>query len=423
MMCPGNERIVAQRLHELLAKAAGTKLSTDTTPPASQIAGEWQVDIEFTASRTTHVLYLQQNGSDIVGSHEGDFLTRDLLGSMQGDAVTLTSSIGEQHGAAVSYTFSGTVRDGKMSGDLNWASIGRPNGRLRPEKSISGARAAPEQALRNDAPEYMLNGLFTLLMTGFRPQLARFCFLGPVLIFALAPAFSQVQGSAASDSNITVGSEMVPMRDGVRLATDIYRPARDGSPVSDKFPVILERTPYNKNHLAAAANRYVPHGYIVIAQDVRGRYKSEGRWDPIRDDPNDGFDTAQVDRRSQPWSDGGIGTMGTSYAGATQHAHGHRQCSLSQGDGAAQCDVGFRPIRRSPQRRIRAAFFQLGVYARQSPPATPNAAAAAMRAAQRSGSRPGSGRHGHCTCASMCAACRCALARLRSNSRPITKHG
>jgi len=58
---------------------------------------------------------------------------------------------------------------------------------------------------------------------------------------------------------------MVAMRDGVRLATDIYRPARHGSTVDGKFPVILERTPYNKDSLSGAANHYVPHGYLVIA--------------------------------------------------------------------------------------------------------------------------------------------------------------
>jgi putative CocE/NonD family hydrolase len=63
----------------------------------------------------------------------------------------------------------------------------------------------------------------------------------------------------------------------------------------------------------------VPHGYVVVLQDVRGRYKSEGHWRPHFDDPNDGFDTAQW-IGSQLWCDGGIGTLGTSYAGATQHA-------------------------------------------------------------------------------------------------------
>ena len=86
---------------------------------------------------------------------------------------------------------------------------------------------------------------------------------------------------------------MVAMRDGVHLGTDIYRPARNGVLVEGKFPVLLERTPYNKDGGAATANYFVARGYIVVLQDVRGRYKSEGHWRPIRDDPNDGFDTAK----------------------------------------------------------------------------------------------------------------------------------
>lgn len=117
----------------------------------------------------------------------------------------------------------------------------------------------------------------------------------------------------------TVKTVMVPMRDGIKLATDIYFPAPGGAPNDGKFPVVLERTPYNKAAGSSAAAHVVPHGYIVIFQDVRGRYKSEGRWRPIRDDPNDGFDTAKW-IGAQPWSNGSIGTMGTSYGGATQHA-------------------------------------------------------------------------------------------------------
>lgn len=116
---------------------------------------------------------------------------------------------------------------------------------------------------------------------------------------------------------------MITMRDGVKLDTDIYRPARNGVAIDAKFPVLLERTPYNKesgaNLPAGTVNYFVPRGYVVILQDVRGRYKSEGRWRPIRDDPNDGVDTAKW-IGDQPWSDRSIGTMGSSYAGATQHA-------------------------------------------------------------------------------------------------------
>ena len=110
---------------------------------------------------------------------------------------------------------------------------------------------------------------------------------------------------------------MVPMRDGVRLATDVYRPAVNGVPAPGKFPTILERTPYGKT--AGWATYFVSHGYVVVAQDVRGRFDSEGSWRPHRDDGNDGFDTAKW-IGEQPWSDGGIGTVGTSYPGGTQHA-------------------------------------------------------------------------------------------------------
>jgi uncharacterized protein len=141
-----------------------------------------------------------------------------------------------------------------------------------------------------------------------------------VITLAICAWIVAVQAQSQTAFELSVEkNRMVAMRDGVRLATDIYRPARGGTPVDGKFPVILERTPYNKNQLAVAAGHYVPHGYIVIAQDVRGRYGSEGHWFPVRDDPQDGFDTTKW-IGSNPWFDGNIGTMGSSYDGATQHA-------------------------------------------------------------------------------------------------------
>jgi putative CocE/NonD family hydrolase len=129
-------------------------------------------------------------------------------------------------------------------------------------------------------------------------------------------------GAPASDAFGIVASTniMVSMRDGVRLATDLYLPSHGGAAADGRFPVILTRTPYNKAEGAIAlARMFVPFGYVVVVQDVRGRYHSEGRWRPIRDDPNDGFDTAQW-IGGQPWSNQSIGTIGSSYAGATQHA-------------------------------------------------------------------------------------------------------
>lgn len=113
---------------------------------------------------------------------------------------------------------------------------------------------------------------------------------------------------------------MVPMRDGVRLATDVYRPTRDGKPLADRRPIVLIRTPYNKgNGESKEAKYFASHGYVAVVQDTRGRYRSEGVWHWMTDDGPDGFDCAAW-IAAQPWSNGRIGMMGTSYVGGTQHA-------------------------------------------------------------------------------------------------------
>jgi putative CocE/NonD family hydrolase len=113
---------------------------------------------------------------------------------------------------------------------------------------------------------------------------------------------------------------MVAARDGVKLATDVYLPARNGGIASGRFAAIVERTPYNKNDVGAALIEYfVSRGYAVVLQDVRGRYGSEGRWRPVKDDGPDGSDLLKW-IGEQAWSNGKVGSMGTSYGGATQHA-------------------------------------------------------------------------------------------------------
>jgi len=135
---------------------------------------------------------------------------------------------------------------------------------------------------------------------------------------------------------IVLGDIMVPMRDGVRLATDVYVPGRDGRPVQQRFPVILERTPYDKTadsrsertpavekpkSRAEVAAFFVRRGYVVIYQDCRGRYKSEGLYVKYLSDGVDGYDTCAWIIK-QAWSNGVIGTMGLSYAAHTQGALG-----------------------------------------------------------------------------------------------------
>lgn len=107
----------------------------------------------------------------------------------------------------------------------------------------------------------------------------------------------------------------VPMRDGVVLRADIWRPRGVGL-----FPVLVYRTPYDKQ--AAQENytifrRAVERGYAVVIQDVRGRYTSEGEFRPYQQEGRDGYDTIEWAAR-QRWSNGAVGTFGLSYPGAVQ---------------------------------------------------------------------------------------------------------
>jgi uncharacterized protein len=141
------------------------------------------------------------------------------------------------------------------------------------------------------------------------------------LVQAQGPA-SQTAASQSTSVKYDVVMErnvMITMRDGVKLACDIYRPALNGQEAEGKFPVLLERTPYGKDTVKYWVNYFVPLGYIGIGQDVRGRFDSEGTWRPFRDDGPDGFDTLKW-IGAQAWSDGGVGTVGGSYPGGTQHA-------------------------------------------------------------------------------------------------------
>ena len=110
---------------------------------------------------------------------------------------------------------------------------------------------------------------------------------------------------------------IVPMRDGVKLAADVYRPAEGGP-----FPVIVQRLPYNKDLPAVTmllmdVFRIVQAGYVMVMQDTRGQFAAEGEFHPFFQEPADGADTiAWV--ASQPWSNGKIGLAGGSYFGATQ---------------------------------------------------------------------------------------------------------
>ncbi|MDA1348024.1 MAG: CocE/NonD family hydrolase [Chloroflexi bacterium] len=116
-------------------------------------------------------------------------------------------------------------------------------------------------------------------------------------------------------------SVMVPMRDGVKLATDIYFPALGGRRADGQFPVVLERTPYDNSSPGAVttAKYFARRGYVCVNQDVRGRFESEGEWYAFAKEAPDGYDTIEW-LAAQPWSNGKVGTMGSSYAGSDQSA-------------------------------------------------------------------------------------------------------
>jgi hypothetical protein len=115
----------------------------------------------------------------------------------------------------------------------------------------------------------------------------------------------------ASDIAVERGVAM-KTRDGVTLYADIYRPAGEGS-----FPVLLQRTPYNKENAADFGRKAALRGYLVVVQDVRGRYTSEGEWYPFKHETEDGYDAVEW-AAAVPHSNGKVGMFGGSYVGATQ---------------------------------------------------------------------------------------------------------
>ncbi len=116
---------------------------------------------------------------------------------------------------------------------------------------------------------------------------------------------------------------MVEMRDGTRLATDLHRPARDGEPLEGRYPTILCMTPYDKSErrYVEIADVFVPRGYAVVLQDIRDRHRSEGTDEYFHSATphtgEDGYDTVEW-IAAQSWSNGRIGTVGSSYAAITQ---------------------------------------------------------------------------------------------------------
>lgn len=154
-------------------------------------------------------------------------------------------------------------------------------------------------------------------------RLARFPHFSLFVIFllSLSPLLhAQNSDVQAANQPITFDVKVeygapAKMRDGVTLRADIYRPS-----VGGKYPVLLKRTPYNKSGSGSEiefARKAASRGYVVIMQDVRGRYTSDGDWYPFVHEANDGYDTVEW-AAALPYSDGRVGMWSGSYVGATQ---------------------------------------------------------------------------------------------------------
>lgn len=127
------------------------------------------------------------------------------------------------------------------------------------------------------------------------------------LIFGLTASSAAEPYQVKVDSNVAMKT-----RDGVTLRADVYRPRAEG-----KFPVILERTPYDKRGGVGFGLKAAAQGYVYVVQDVRGRHSSEGDWYPFKHESADGYDAVEW-AAALPYSNGKVGMWGGSYVGATQ---------------------------------------------------------------------------------------------------------
>ncbi len=171
-----------------------------------------------------------------------------------------------------------------------------------------------------------------------------------LLILLYSPLIAQEKSLIDQLEEIAIVDQkvMMPMRDGVRLATDIYRPKGDG-----KYPIVFSRTPYNFNtwgngqmntRTMQRALDWVKKGYAYVVQNERGRYFSEGEWDILGVPLTDGYDAIDW-MIEQPWSNGKVGTLGCSSTAEWQMAvasldHPGLAALVPQGFGAGVGRIG-----------------------------------------------------------------------------------
>lgn len=115
-MQPGQDKIVGDKIFELLSKKRSPKVETSMKAPGSQIGGRWDLEIDYFSSKSNHILYLEQDGNWLKGIHQTGFSTRDVSGSIEGNEVKFLSP-GRR--PAVSYTFAGIITENTISGKID----------------------------------------------------------------------------------------------------------------------------------------------------------------------------------------------------------------------------------------------------------------------------------------------------------------
>jgi len=118
MLSPGEEKIVADRLVAVLSSPPARNVAPVATPTAD-LTGQWNVRIEYAAGASDHTLFLRQRGHALDGAHQGDFVTRELSGVVDGDSVLIRSTYTEDHGDALEFAFKGRAAGDEMSGTLD----------------------------------------------------------------------------------------------------------------------------------------------------------------------------------------------------------------------------------------------------------------------------------------------------------------
>jgi L-seryl-tRNA(Ser) seleniumtransferase len=118
-LAPGAERTIATRTASILSNAPKLEPARPPAPPVADISGQWDVQITYAASSSTHRLAITQRGHRLEGMHFGNFVARDLRGGIRGRAVRISSGLSGRQGDSLGYSFVGTIDGNAMSGSLN----------------------------------------------------------------------------------------------------------------------------------------------------------------------------------------------------------------------------------------------------------------------------------------------------------------